>query len=189
MHQKKRSLICWTWALCIRKFMHLCRESIIEDPKFLVGESVTWETGTMDGQKWESPETVEAVQKLAPNLPHLVPLLRTFFEGASITWKQFTSEFAPGGLIDEATADERELVWMPPTNDVNEGAFRILMHQQPHLTSLQYNAQAMYAHNNTQAFMEEKFQPEDYQYICQLDWSKLENKQLLSMLKPKLTNM
>ena len=42
------------------------------------------------------------------------------------------------------------------------------MHNQPHLTSLQYNAQAMYAHNNTQAFMEKKFQPEDYKYIHQL---------------------
>ena len=146
-------------------------QRIIEDPKFLVGESVTWETGTMDGQKWESPETVEAVQKLASTLPHLVPLLRAFFEDASVTWKRFTSEFAPGDLIDEATADERELAWMPPTNDVNEGAlgsFRILMRRQPHLTSLQYNAQAMYAHNNTQAFMEEKFQPEDHQYIRQL---------------------
>jgi hypothetical protein len=42
----------------------------------------------------------------------------------------FTSEFAPGGLIDEATAEERELAWMPATNDENEGAlgsFRVLM--------------------------------------------------------------
>jgi len=39
-----------------------------------------------------------------------------------VTWKKFTSEFAPGGLIDKATADERKLVWMPSTNDVNEGA-------------------------------------------------------------------
>ena len=38
------------------------------------------------------------------------------------TWKRFISEFAPGGLIDEATAEEKELAWMPPTNDINEGA-------------------------------------------------------------------
>ena len=42
------------------------------------------------------------------------------------------------------------------------------MRRQPHLTSLQYNAQAMYARNDTQAFMEKKFQSEDYKYIRQL---------------------
>jgi hypothetical protein len=58
---------------------------------------------------------------------------------------------------------------MPPTNDVNEGAFgsfRLLMHHQPHLTSLQYNA--MYVQNDTQVFMERRFESEDYKYICQL---------------------
>jgi hypothetical protein len=150
-------------------YMHIQR--IIEDPTFLVGDSVTWKTGTMDGQKWQSPKAIKAVQKLAPSLPHLKPLLVAFFKGALVTWKRFTSEFAPGGLIDEATAEEKELAWMPPTNDVNEGAlgsFRVLMRRQPHLTSLQYNAQAMYVHNDTQAFMAKKFQPEDYQYIRQL---------------------
>ena len=150
-------------------YRHIQR--IIGDPSFLVGDSVTWETGAMDGQMWQTPEAVAAVQKIAPSLPHLREVLVAFFEGAAVTWKHFTSEFAPGGLIDEATTEEKELAWMPPTNDANEGAlgsFRVLMHNQPHLTSLQYNAQAMYAHNNTQAFMEKKFQPEDYKYIHQL---------------------
>lgn len=74
-------------------------------------------------------------------------------------------------LIDEATTEERELAWMPPTNDANEGAlgsFRLLMRHQPQLTSLQYNAQAMYVRNDTQAFMKKKFQSEDYKYIHQL---------------------
>ena len=31
------------------------------------------------------------------------------------------TEFAPGGLIYEATAEERELAFMPATNDENEG--------------------------------------------------------------------
>jgi len=30
---------------------------------------------------------------------------------------RFISEFAPGGLIDEATVEEKELAWMPTTND------------------------------------------------------------------------
>ncbi|KAF8815542.1 hypothetical protein BYT27DRAFT_7225035 [Phlegmacium glaucopus] len=82
-------------------------------------------------------EIVNAIQKMSPELPYLEPLLVSFFKGASETWKRFTSEFAPGGLIDEATVEERELAWMPATNDVNEGAlgsFRVLLHRQPQLT-------------------------------------------------------
>jgi len=33
-----------------------------------------------------------------------------------------TSEFAPDGLIDQSMAEEKELAWMPATNDGNEGA-------------------------------------------------------------------
>jgi len=95
-----------------------------------------------------------------------------FFEGAAETWKHFTSEFAPGGLIDEAIVEERELAWMPATNDENEGAlgsFRQLMRKQPQLTLLSHNALAMFFHNNTQAFMAAKFtEVEDHQYLHKL---------------------
>ena len=56
-----------------------------------------------------------------PTLPHFCNLLIAFFKGAAQTWERFTSEFAPGGLIDEATAEERELAHMPAANDENEG--------------------------------------------------------------------
>jgi len=71
---------------------------------------------------------------MASQLPYLQPLLVAFCKGAAETWKRFTSEFAPGGLIDEATVEEKDLAWMPPTNDVNEGAlgsFWVLMRRQP----------------------------------------------------------
>ncbi|KAE9404035.1 hypothetical protein BT96DRAFT_989762 [Gymnopus androsaceus JB14] len=44
-----------------------------------------------------------------------------FFRGSLSTWTRFSSEFAPAGLIDLATAEEKYLAWMPATNDVNEG--------------------------------------------------------------------
>ena len=75
------------------------------------------------------------------------------------------------GLTDEATAEGKDLTWMPATNDVNEGAlgsFCVLMQQQPQLTLLQYNAQAMFHHNNTQAFMEKNFKAEDYKFLHQI---------------------
>src|SRR6266540_6089857 len=67
---------------------------------------------------------------------------------------------------------ERELAWMPATNDENEGAlgsFRCLMHSQPQLTLLSHNALAIFFQNNTQVFMAAKFtEAADYQYLCKL---------------------
>lgn len=34
------------------------------------------------------------------SLPHLKELFTAFFHGSLVTWEQFTSEFALGGLID-----------------------------------------------------------------------------------------
>lgn len=60
--------------------------------------------------------------KLTPELPHLKQITVAFFRGSNVTWRRFSAEFAPGGLIDEALAEEKHLAWMPATNDVNEGA-------------------------------------------------------------------
>ncbi|KAF8809251.1 hypothetical protein BYT27DRAFT_7232351 [Phlegmacium glaucopus] len=115
-----------------------------------------------------SQEVIDKINKLAPDFPHLKPALVAFCTGALVTWKCFTSEFAPGGLIDEATQEERDLAWMPSTNDINEGAlgsFCVLMQRQPQLTLLQYNAQTMFFQNNTGAFMNEMFSDTTHQYI------------------------
>ena len=121
-------------------------QHIIEDPTFLIGPTASFETESLDGEEWHYPDVIKAINKMEPELPYLKPLLVTFFKGAAETWKQFTSEFAPGGLIDEVTIEEKNLAWMPATNDVNEGAlgsFCVLMHQQSQLTLLGHNALAM----------------------------------------------
>ncbi|KAF8804887.1 hypothetical protein BYT27DRAFT_7225149 [Phlegmacium glaucopus] len=134
-------------------------QHIIGDPKFLLGPNAAYKM-----------EIFNAIQKISPELPHLEPLLVSFFKGASKTWKWFTSEFAPGGLIDEATVEERELAWMPATNDVNEGAlgsFRVLLRRQPQLTQQGYNALSMFFRNDTEAFMKAKFtEKEDHSFLC-----------------------
>ena len=144
-------------------------KKIISDPALLIGTMVSHETGTVDGTCWQSKETIEAIHNMKPDLPHLEALLVRFFKGAAKGWKHFTSEFTPGGLIDEATAEEKDMAWLPTTNDVNEGAlgsFRVLMHRQPQLTVLQYNAQAMFHHNKTQAFMDAKFtSADDFKFL------------------------
>ena len=141
---------------------------IIEDPTFLIGENVTFETGTFNGQPWHSKEVVEKINQLTPDIPYLKEALIAFFKGALETWKRFTSEYSPGGLIDEATQEEKDLAWMPTTNDVNEGAlgqFRVMMRRQPQLTLLQFNARTMYGRNKTADFMKENFGEDTLKYI------------------------
>jgi hypothetical protein len=121
------------------------------------------------GQEWQHPDFIRVVHSMAPTLPHLSSLLWAFFSGAGKTWEHFTLEFAPGGLIDEASLEEKELAWMLPTNDINEGAlgsFRVMMRRQPQLSLSGQNAQAMYFCNETQAFMKQYFvKPEDLQFL------------------------
>jgi hypothetical protein len=87
-------------------------QHIIGDFTFLVGPNASYHAGAIDGQEWQSPEAFTTIQELEPSLPHLKPLLVAFFEGAAQIWKHFISEFAPGGLIDEATQQEHDLAWM-----------------------------------------------------------------------------
>jgi hypothetical protein len=119
---------------------------LIEDPTFLVGPRADFKIATLNGKQWQSQDVFDAIQKMACKLPHLIPVLVAFLKEACQTWKRFISEFAPGGLIDEATTEEKDKAWMPPTNNVNEGAlgaFCVLMCRQPQLSLLQYNAQAI----------------------------------------------
>ncbi|KAE9404036.1 hypothetical protein BT96DRAFT_814085, partial [Gymnopus androsaceus JB14] len=133
---------------------------------------------------WEDPEAMGAVFKLAPVLLHLRDITVAFFRGSLSIWTRFSSEFAPAGLIDLATAEEKYLAWMPATNDVNEGllgCYRVTMQGKPTLMLHQFNALVMYQRNDTLAFMDALFNENDHQYIWkmarEIDSSGLEAKQ------------
>ena len=146
-------------------------EKIIETPSLLISVDATYKTGTMDGTEWERPAAVEKILEMIPELPHLTEVLVAFFKDALVTWKRFTSEFEDGGLIDKATDAEKDLAWMSPTNDANEGilgAYRVFMHRHPNASLPQFNAQAMYNQNDTQDFMDKHLDDDDHKYIMQL---------------------
>lgn len=153
-----------------RVYKHI--ETIIENPDLLLGKEISPLMATLNGEDWQNPPVILKIQELAPSLPYLRELLVIFFPAALETWERFTSEFAPGGAIDQATTEEKELAWLPATNDENEGAlrsFRRLIRHQPQLTLLDYNALAMFFRNNTQAFMAVKFtEAVDYQHLRHL---------------------
>jgi len=153
---------------CVYKHM----QKIIDNPDILIGTSSSHLTASLNGDEWQNSNVVSKVLEISQQLSYFKDLLVAFFTGAANTWERFTSEFAEGGLIDEATAEERDLAWLPAVNDENEGAlgsFRQLMSRQPQLTLLNHNALAMFYKNNTQAFMAAKFtEPEDYKYLHML---------------------
>ena len=100
-------------------------QKIINDPDMLITNLdplTSYKTATLDGDMWQNINVIKKIKDLIPELPHFHELLLAFLNGASQTWERFTSEFAPGGLIDEATAEEKELAWLPASNDENEGS-------------------------------------------------------------------
>ena len=135
-------------------------DKVISNPDILLSVDATYTTGAMDGQEWEKPNIMATILKQAPELPHLSSVLVVFFKGARGTWKRFTTEFTPGGIIDSATDGQKELAWMPATNDINEGmlgSFRQYCRFNPRATLHMFNALAMYQRNDTQQFMDRNF--------------------------------
>ncbi|KAJ7743197.1 hypothetical protein B0H16DRAFT_1727923 [Mycena metata] len=122
-------------------------QKILDHPNLLFGSDVRYQTATLDGLEWADPKAMKAVFDLIPSLPHIKAITLAFFRGAQITWIRFSAEFAPGGLIDTCTATEKQLAWMPSTNNANEGAlgaYHVAIRGKPSLTLHQYNAQAMF---------------------------------------------
>jgi hypothetical protein len=143
-------------------------QSILDNPDLLFGDDLAFETATLDGKDWHNPKAIEATVKLIPSLPHLQAVTMAFFRGSLTTWIRFSAEFAPGGLIDQCSATEKQLAWMPATNDANEGClggYRVAVRGKPCLTLHQYNSLAMYRKNDTQDFMDTLLSDEDHAYI------------------------
>ncbi|KAF8153365.1 hypothetical protein B0H34DRAFT_663367 [Crassisporium funariophilum] len=145
-------------------------QAIVNNPNLLVLVDASFELGALDGKSWEDTDSFLAVRKLLVNgkLRHLCAATVAFFEGALVTWIRFSAEFAPGGTIDALLAEERDLAWMPATNNVNKGAlgaYRVYMRSRPNSTLLSYNAFAVCQKNNTLAFMGAKFNEEDNRYV------------------------
>ncbi|KAJ7123916.1 hypothetical protein C8R46DRAFT_1237981 [Mycena filopes] len=141
-------------------------EEVIANPELIVSSDISHLTASLDGQEWEDPAAIQAIVKLMPTLPHLKDIVVAFFRGALATFIRFSSEFAPGGLIDEASASERQAAWMPATNDANEGGLGQMR-------------------NNTQDFMDALFEWPDHLYIMRLarkqDASGLERKRKVEL--------
>lgn len=109
-------------------------------------------------ESWNRPETIKAIQRhtTLDRLPKLEDLFRAFLKGALDTWERFSSEFINGGLIAALTEADKDLAWMPATNDVNEGVLgsvRVFSRANPHGFLGLFNARFRYRRNNTEDFI------------------------------------
>jgi hypothetical protein len=143
-------------------------KTLIDNPSLALGPEAKSATATLDGEQWHHPDAMQAVLAQASELPYLTELFVAFLTEALVTWERFTSEFDYGGLIDSATAEEKDLAWIPTTNDANEGrlgSWRLFARTNPNSTIEQYNNIATFWKNDTQLFMDFRFTPADHKHI------------------------
>jgi len=130
--------------------VELFLEKIMDDPMILLTSGASCKTASLDGKLWDHPEVLYTIWHLAPILAYLKELAATFFRGGPETWRWFTAEYAPGGVIDTASAALRMITWMPTTNDVNEGSLgsqHVIKRKIPRATDITLNSAMRYKWN------------------------------------------
>lgn len=131
-------------------------KKIIDNPDLVLSPTADPRLATLNQhESWSRPAAMKTLHDHPQWFPCIREVLVGFFGKALETWERFMSEF--DGEIAELTTIQKELAWMPTTNDVNEGALgtkRLSSRNKPTLTLSQFNAMFMYRRNNTQSFMD-----------------------------------
>ncbi|QRV88382.1 hypothetical protein RhiJN_16400 [Ceratobasidium sp. AG-Ba] len=157
-------------------------EWVISHPGLVLGLDAVAVTATLDGSDRDNPEVMLALRREASKLPYLEDLCVASCRSALQTWGRFTDEFAPNALLASLDSEQRNIAFMPPTNDVNEGAlgtWRVWSRRYPRLTLHKYNALMANRSNATEAYMDANFTCEQYRWLMEearrIDSSKLED--------------
>jgi hypothetical protein len=152
-----------------RHVSDFCR-SIADDPSLLLDPAAVHSSAhlTLDNEPLHDINILLAAQTLAPDLPDLSRMISAMFSGAADTWVRFTPEFAEGGPIDLIPAEIRSKLYIPSTNDHNEGglgSWRVHIRYHPNSTPQSFSAMERYRRNDTEAFAAKYITPEDLLHI------------------------
>jgi hypothetical protein len=123
---------------------------------------------TLDGKPIHDVNILLAAQALSPNLPDLQRMITAMFSGTGDTWVRFTPEFAVGGPIDSIPLEIRAKIYIPSTNDHNEGglgSYRVHIRHHPNSTPQSFSALERYKCNNTEAFARKYITAEDLLHV------------------------
>ncbi|TFK64123.1 hypothetical protein BDN72DRAFT_926206 [Pluteus cervinus] len=150
-------------------------DAIAENPGILLeGEDspgFDWSKITLDGRPWIDRHLVATIRTLARELPDLLDCISDIFSGAAQGWRVFTSEFTPGGPFDLLTPKQRKRLYIPATNDENEGglgSIRVWQRYHPNATAFGFSNQKRYERNNTSNFIKKLCTQEDDIYVMRL---------------------
>ncbi|KAJ7257743.1 hypothetical protein C8J57DRAFT_1516628 [Mycena rebaudengoi] len=131
-------------------------QKLIDNTDLLLDPSQSPEDATLDGQPF-------------PDQWRWTPFI---FESTLPAWKRFSKEFEAGGAIDTLTPAKKLLIFVPATNDRNEGilgGWGGYSRAKSSGTVQHYSAQAAYHQNNTEAFADTRLTTEeDALYVMRL---------------------
>ncbi|KAF8152946.1 hypothetical protein B0H34DRAFT_677180 [Crassisporium funariophilum] len=139
-----------------RKLPDFC-DRIAENPRLLLDENISASEITLDGKPWMDKMLLISICILASEIPDLELMISAMFSGCADGWRQFTQEFVPGGPFDRLTAEQRSRIFIPATNNPNEGAlgsWRVNTRFHPNGTASGFSNKARMERNNTEMFIE-----------------------------------
>ncbi|KAF7367729.1 hypothetical protein MSAN_00836800 [Mycena sanguinolenta] len=119
----------------------------------LYGLSVSWPYMAMP---FRDNLLIHCIREIVPELPNLARVVSAMFTGCAAGWTQFTPEFHVGGTFDQLTPEQREILFIDATNDVNEGmlgSYRVHTRYHPNSTAHSFSNQTRTERNNTEAFI------------------------------------
>jgi hypothetical protein len=149
-----------------RRLPSFCQH-IADNPAIIFDKSTPLSELTLDGRPIADRWFLESLRQLAPELPALNQCISAMFSGAAKGWVQFTKEFAVGGTFDQLSPQQRATLFIPATNDANEGALgslRIHIRSNPSSNAYTFSDKARYERNNTEAFIEKCCSDADHKY-------------------------
>ncbi|KAJ7347067.1 hypothetical protein DFH08DRAFT_700045 [Mycena albidolilacea] len=123
---------------------------------------------TLDGEPFHDTNVLLAAQVLAPDLPDVAKMIAAMFSGAADGWNRFTPEFAVGGPVDSIPDEIRAKLYIPATNDHNEGGLRswcVHIRFHPHSTPRSFSTMERYRRNNTEAFAAKYITADDVLHV------------------------
>ena len=147
-------------------------DSIAANPELLLQESVAdFSKVTLDGKPWSYSMAVMAIRVLASELPDLKNAISDIFSGCASGWRHFTEEFEPGGSFDSLTPEQRSRIFIPATNDANEGglgSWRVWLRYHPNSTAASFSNKARLERNNTERFIEKHCNDDDQRHVMRV---------------------
>ncbi|RDB18250.1 hypothetical protein Hypma_000601 [Hypsizygus marmoreus] len=146
-------------------------DRVSANPRLLLDLDGSLELKTIDGKPWIDPHLVTAIRVMSSELPDLEGAISDMFSGAVEGWRRFTPEFVvPGGTFDLLTPEQRGRLFIPSTNDANEGglgSWRVHVWYHPSSTAASFSSQARHTRNNTDGFVNKLCDHADHLYVMQ----------------------